>query len=81
MQKPSNLVITLSIISVCVVISIIITLIVLIALNDEPKLETTDTTTATDIPTRPPITGTKTTKLTTTTSIPARPTPSTTTGP
>ena len=41
MQKPSKMVITLSIISVCVVISIIITLIVLLALNDEPKLETT----------------------------------------
>ena len=68
------MVITISIISVCVVISIIITLIVLIALNDEPKLETTNPTTATDIPTRPPITGTKTSRLTTTTSIPARPT-------
>ena len=74
MQRPSNMVITISIISVCVVISIIITLIVLIALNDEPKLETTNPTTATDIPTRPPITGTKTSRLTTTTSIPARPT-------
>ena len=41
MQKPSNMVITLSIVSFCVVISIIITLIVLIALNDKPKLETT----------------------------------------
>ena len=35
------MVITLIVISVCVVISIIITLIVLIALNDKPKLETT----------------------------------------